>query len=482
MKLDKKMKIIKNSLNIKNFLLTSIVLFISIISIYLILYIFIPPFYADYKKNFLETESEKIINQIISNEYDYVEGFSILRKFSQEKNISVILFYQDNPVYISSSNLPYSSIVGAINNDTDIRKILEESKDYYYFYNDMIIFKDGSYTAYFSTPIQPVAEVREILFDFFPYIIFVIFLASIIVSLIYSKMITKPLIKLNDVAKKMADMDFNIKTSITSKDELGELGASLNSLSSNLEKAMLDLKEANQKLLSDIEKEKIRDNQRLSFIATMSHELKSPITAIRGQLEGMIHNIGVYKNRDKYLNRSLSIAEELDSLVKEIIVTSKLDNIDFQVKPERFNLSPRLDDIIKNLDYLQLEKKIKVRKNIEKNLYIEGDWSLLKKAFGNIMENALKYSVPNGYISVTAKRDENGKVIIEVFNKGDFILAKDLEDDRIFDAFYRTEKSRNRETGGSGLGLFIVKKIMVLHGFSYSISNMDGGVVFKVEI
>lgn len=476
------MKIKGKSLNFKNFLLTSIVLFTTIMLIYFILYALIPPFYADYKRNFLEEESKKIIDQIARNESNYVEGFSILRKFSQEKNISVILFYEDNPVYISSSSLPYSSIVGAINNDTEISKILDESKSYYYSYNDVLMFKDGTYTAHFSTPIQPVAEVREVLSDFFPYIIVIILLSSILISTIYSKMITKPLIELNKAAKKMADLDFAVKTKVKSHDELGELGESLNRLSSNLEKSMIDLKEANKNLLGDIEREKQREDQRLSFIATMSHELKSPITAIKGQLEGMINNIGVYKNRDKYLNRSLNIAEDLDSLVREIIITSKLDNVEFQLKPERFNLSSRLEDIIKNLDYLQIDKKIKIRKNIEKNLYLEGDWGLLKKAFGNIIENALKYSVENGYISITAKRDENENIVVEVFNKGDFILEKDLKDEKIFEAFYRTEKSRNRETGGSGLGLYIVKKILLLHGYRYQISNQDGGVLFKVEI
>lgn len=473
---------IKSSLNIKNFLITSVVLFITILFIYLILYIFIPRFYADYKQNYLEVESKKVINQISEENLSYNDGFPILRKFSQEKNISLILFNNNNPVFISASSLPYSSIINEINSDTDIMNTLEENKDFYYTYSDILEFNDGTYTVLFSTPIQPVDEVRTVLIDFFPYTIIIILISSIAISAIYSRMITKPLIRLNETAKKMANLEFEVKTQVKSNDELGELGDSLNILSSNLEKSMIDLKEANKKLLSDIEKEKIRDEQRLSFIATMSHELKSPITAIRGQIEGMINNIGVYKNRDKYLNRSLSIAEDLDGLVREIIITSKLDNVDFKMKEEEFNLSPKLEDLIKNLDYFQMDKKIKVRKNIEKNLYITGDWSLLKKAFNNIIENSLKYSVENGYISISAKRNEQDKVIIEVFNKGDFIQDKDLEDEKIFEAFYRTEKSRNRETGGSGLGLYIVKKILVLHGFKYKIYNKDGGVLFKVEI
>jgi two-component system sensor histidine kinase VanS len=213
----------------------------------------------------------------------------------------------------------------------------------------------------------------------------------------------------------------------------------------------------------------------------MSHELKSPITAIKGQLEGMINNIGVYQNRDKYLNRSLAIAEDLDRLVREILVVSKLDTVDFNFKKEKFNLSPILEDIIKNLDYIQIDKKIKTVKKIEKNLIIEGDVSLLKKAFKNIIENGMKYCPENGLFIVEAIKLKD-RILIEIFNDGDSILEDDLIDEKIFDAFYRTEKSRNRETGGSGLGLHIVKKILKSHKFSYKIDNKDNGVVFTVEI
>lgn len=471
----------RRSLTVKNFFITTSVLLISISIIYLILYIFIPSFYASYKKNFLVSESKAIIRTIADKQSTYKDGFTILRQFSQTNNISVILYYQDNPVYIASSSLPFSSIIGSISSDEDVKKTIDESKDYFYSYNSLIVFKDASYSAHFSTPIQPVSEVRQVLISFLPYIGAIILLTSLLASFIYANVITKPLVEINKVAKRMTKLEFGVKSDVTSQDELGELALSLNTLSSNLENTMAELKEANKALKSDIEKERIRDEQRIGFIATMSHELKSPITAIRGQLEGMLHNIGVYQNRDKYLERSLNIVQDLEGLVKELLVTSKLDNAALALKEEVLNISPKLEEIIRNLEYLQMERKTKIEKDIQKNLMIRGDWGLLKRSFGNIIENAIRYGIDGGQVQVKAYR-KGRKNYVEVFNQGEPLLEEDLKDEKIFDAFYRTEQSRNRETGGSGLGLHIVKKILLLHRFRYSIKNVEGGILFTVEM
>lgn len=462
---------IRRDINLKNFILTSFVLFFSLSMIYMALFFFMPRIYVSYKEKFLVDKSVEIVEQITKNDLSYKEAVDVLRTFSQENGISLTLFFRSTPVYIASANLKFTSVISSLDGEDDIRETIDNSHEYY---KTNFLIKDQNYTAYFSTSIQQISEIRAGLISLLPYIMTIISITSFIVSYIYFRLVTKPLIELNKVAKKMAMLDFRTKANIKRQDELGELGTSLNTLSTNLKKSMEGFK-------NDIEKEKLRDEQRISFIATMSHELKSPITAIKGQLEGMINNIGVYQNRDKYLKRSLAIAEDLDRLVREILVVSKLDTVDFNFNKEKFNLSPILEEIIKNLDYIQIDKKIKTVKKIEKNLFIEGDISLLKKAFKNIIENGMKYCPENGLFIVEAIKLKD-RILIEIFNDGDSILEEDLNDEKIFEAFYRTEKSRNRETGGSGLGLHIVKKILKSHKFSYKIDNRDNGVVFTVEI
>lgn len=462
---------IRRDINLKNFILTSLVLFFSLSMVYIALFLFMPNLYVSYRENYLVRRSEEVVEKISNEDLNYKEAVAVLRDFAQKKSISVILFYRSTPVYIASANLKFTSVISSLDGEDDVRETIDNSQEYY---ESKLVLKGQTYTAYFKTSIQQVSEIRTGLINMLPYVMIIIGMTSFIVSYIYFRLVTKPLIELNRVAKKMAMLDFRTKANIKRQDELGELGTSLNTLSTNLKKSMESFK-------NDIEKEKQRDEQRISFIATMSHELKSPITAIKGQLEGMINNIGVYQNRDKYLKRSLAIAEDLDRLVREILVVSKLDNVDFVFKKEKLNLSPVLEEIVKGLDYLQIEKKLKTVKKIEKNLMIEGDISLLKKAFNNIIENAMKYCSEGGTLSIEAMKLKD-RILIEIFNDGDTILEDDLNDEKIFNAFYRTEKSRNRETGGSGLGLHIVKKILRLHKFSYKIENKRGGVVFTVEI
>jgi len=462
---------IRRDINLKNFLLTSFVLFFSLSMIFISLFIFMPNIYVSYKQKALVDNSKKIVEQITENDLGYKEAVEVFRDFAIKKEISVILFYRSSPVYIASANLKFTSTNSSLDGKDDIKETIDNSKDYY---ESKLNLKGVVYDAYFRTSISQVSEIRASLISLIPYILIIISLTSLIVSYMYFRLVTKPLIELNKVAKKMTMLDFQTKANIKRQDELGELGTSLNTLSTNLKKSMEGFK-------NDIEREKLRDEQRINFIATMSHELKSPITAIKGQLEGMINKIGVYQNRDKYLKRSLAIAENLDRLVREILVVSKLDTVDFIFKKEKFNLSPILEEIIKGLDYLQIEGKIKTVKKIEKNLNIEGDVSLLKKAFTNIIENGMKYCPENGLFIVEAIKLKD-RILIEIFNDGENILEEDLNDGKIFNAFYRTEKSRNRETGGSGLGLHIVKKILKIHKFAYKIENKGNGVVFTVEI
>jgi len=462
---------IQRDINLKNFLLTSFVLFFSLSMIFISIFIFIPNIYVSYKQNNFINNSKEIVEQISKKDITYQGAIEVLRDFSLDKEISIIMFYRSSPVYIASANLKFTSTNSFLDGNDDIKETIDNSQDYY---ESKLILKGFVYNVYFRTANPQVSEIRSNLISFLPYVLIIISLTSLIVSFMYFRLVTNPLIELNKVAKKMANLDFQTKANIKRKDELGELGSSLNTLSTNLKKSMEGFK-------NDIEKEKLRDEQRISFIATMSHELKSPITAIKGQLEGMINKIGVYQNRDKYLKRSLVIAEELDILVKEILVVSKLDNVDFIFNKRIFNLSPVLDEIIKGLDYIQIEKKIKTVKKIDKNLIIEGDISLLKKAFTNIIENGMKYCPENGIFIVEAIKLKD-RILIEIFNDGESILEEDLSDNKIFNAFYRTEKSRNRETGGSGLGLHIVKRILEIHKIPFKIENKDNGIVFTVEI
>lgn len=168
---------------------------------------------------------------------------------------------------------------------------------------------------------------------------------------LYSRLITRPILYINQGAQKMANLDFSEKIEVRSNDELGELSNSLNDMSNNLQQTMFDLQKTNDQLKSDIEKEKEIETKRREFFATVAHELKTPLTVIKGYVEGMMYNIGPYQNRDKYLKKNFQMVEKMENLVREILSLSKLEPNKLKPKLEEVNLSELIFTITKNLDF-----------------------------------------------------------------------------------------------------------------------------------
>ncbi|AXR14656.1 two-component sensor histidine kinase, partial [Bacillus sp. E25] len=215
--------------------------------------------------------------------------------------------------------------------------------------------------------------------------------------------------------------------------------------------------------------------------AIVAHELKTPLTVMKGYLEGMIYNIGPYQNRDQYLNKNFQIIENLEQLVREILSMSRLEQHTFKLQVEEVNLSKSIDTITKKLEFFASQKGIQIIKEVDSDSFVYTDYVLLEKACKNIIHNAIMYSPYNEkvYIKLTKDSKQNN-IQIRVINTG--VKIKEEEIQHIFKPFYRIEKSRNRNTGGSGLGLYIVKQILESLFITYSMSNTKQGVQFLITI
>lgn len=310
----------------------------------------------------------------------------------------------------------------------------------------------------------------------FPICFMMILFISFISAFIYSKIITKPIIKISKDAEKMSSLELDTRCSVKSNDEIGILASSLNNLSKNLSLSLNELKDKNIILKKEIEKEREIDKMRRDFFNAVSHELKTPITIIKGQLEGMIYNVGVYKDRDKYLNRSLKVTESMEKLIKEILTISRMESNNFKLDLNEENLSFILKESLNEYYDLAEYKNIKINLKLEEDLYVKIDKNLFKKALGNILNNALMYSPKSSIIYIYLTKNP---LSLEIINTNAFIQEEII--DKLFTPFYRIDKSRNRNTGGSGLGLYIVKNILELHNFKYEIKNIDIGVSFKIK-
>lgn len=500
----------KSSVRFKIFLTTAALLTFCAFIIYLSLYMVLPQYYYKYKKNSTSVSVNKLIeeckNESTSN------GFLAIDKFVRENNVhakisysdggicwSFPVFYKDKNMFNNNDGIPpekdeigNGDIIPDNNIDSNTDNIIKDdgksnvkapigdkrkSGEELIRVTGNITFNDSDevYILEVNTPLQPIDEASTVMAYLMPYMMVIIIIVSLIAAYLYSKSIVSPLIKINKTAKEMSKLDFSVKCDVKSNDEIGELATSLNELSSNLKETMDSLHNANEKLKMDIQRQKEQEEERREFVATISHELKSPITAVSGQIEGMLYNIGAYKDREKYLRKSLYIMKEMEKLVYELLDVYRLDNKKALKNKVKINLFDLIDKIVTDVMYFIEEKKFKLTVDVRKEYYIEGNLDMIKKAFSNIIINGIKYSEENEELIIKLEGDT-----FQVINTGAHIDKADL--DKIFEPFYRVEKSRNRKTGGSGLGLHIVKKVLEVHDYKYSIENIENAVKFTIEL
>ncbi len=306
----------------------------------------------------------------------------------------------------------------------------------------------------------------------------VILIIATLASMIYSRYVTRPVLRLSAVSKNMSALNFNWNCEEDRTDELGVLAHSLNEMSKKLSAALENLQAANIKLQADIEHEKELEQAQLDFFSAVSHELKTPITIIKGQTEGMILNVGDYQDRNKYLSRSLEIINTMESMAQEILTVSRMKSSKVGLRKEKMDFSDLLKREYALFEDLIVQKEIDWNENISPALQIVVDKMLIQKAINNIVSNAILYS-PRGSSIYMDAFSKNGSVVFQIENSG--VHIPEAEIPKLFDAFYRMEQSRNRKTGGSGLGLYIVKTILEQHNIIYSLKNTDRGVLFSIR-
>jgi signal transduction histidine kinase len=323
--------------------------------------------------------------------------------------------------------------------------------------------------------LQPIEEASTVIKEFYTYIFLGALILAIILSLIYSKMIAKPLIKLNKAASKMAEMDFSSHYDVNSDDELGNLAKTLNFLSNKLDSTLKQLRESNHKLQEDIEKERHLERMRKDFTAGVSHELKTPIALISGYAEGLKDNVVDGDSRDFYIDVIMDEATKMSNLVSDMLDLSQLESGTFKLKPEPFFIDKLINNVVKKHSAFIKEKEIQLSLNIVESCSVYGDTTRIEQVLTNFITNAIRHTYENGYINISTKL-EKSTVLIEIENSGENIHPEDLKN--IWDKFYKIDKSRIRVAGGTGLGLSIVKNILLLHKSSFGVRNTNTGVAF----
>ncbi len=304
-----------------------------------------------------------------------------------------------------------------------------------------------------------------------PFVALLILLLSSVSAFLFSRHTTKPIIRISGIADRIANLDFSWYCPDLRGDEIGVLSQSINELSDKLHNALDEIRRRNDRLEDEILLEKERERRRMLFFSGVSHELKTPIAVVIGQLEGMQAQIGVYKDREKYLARSAEILQSLNSFIKEVLLVS---HVDMQAEPAMTTVDLSRLLAVLTADYMDYAQPLAIRFfiDIEPDVQTYGDAMLLKKALGNVIGNAVTYSPEHGSVTIRLTR-AHGSATLTVVNADAHIDETDLP--HLFEAFYRADRSAAH---GSGLGLYITKMIFENNQVSHSIENTGDGVTF----
>ncbi|MGL5648598.1 MAG: sensor histidine kinase [Clostridium sp.] len=328
--------------------------------------------------------------------------------------------------------------------------------------------------------IQPILEASNIISEFYIYIFLGATILAILVSYGYSKKIAKPLVQINDVAIKMSNMDFSEKCAVNSNDEIGHLAKTFNFLSSKLKSTLDDLKESNSKLKEDIERERQLEVMRKDFIASVSHELKTPIGIIEGYAEGIKDGVVSGEDASLYLQTIIDESQKMGKLVSNMLELSKLESGVIKPQFEIFNINRLAKKIFSNFKLDCDEKNIRMIFEPRTDYsYINGDIFQLDQVLTNIISNSIKYSPEGATIKLTIQSLDNKFMTLSLLNTDSFIPENECSN--LFNKFYRLDKSGNRDKNSAGLGLSIVKNILDLHEFSYTLKSTPEGVLFTFK-
>ena len=290
----------------------------------------------------------------------------------------------------------------------------------------------------------------------------------------------KPILELADISEKMSHLNFDVKYKRKDKNEIGVLGNSMNRLSEKLEITISELKSANNELQKDIEQKIQIDEMRKDFLSNVTHELKTPIALIQGYAEGLLDNISEdAESRQFYCDVIMDEASKMNHIVKKLLTLNQMEFGNDMVSMERFDIVALIKNYIQSAEILTKQKGIQVRFEDLPPVYVWADEFKIEEVITNYVSNALNHLSGEKKITITVEKlGETVKVSVK--NTGEPIPEEDLPN--IWTKFYKVDKARTREYGGSGIGLSIVKAIMESMNQAYGVINYDNGVAFWFEL
>ncbi|EJP81519.1 hypothetical protein IC1_06302 [Bacillus cereus VD022] len=437
---------------------------------------FVAPTYYQIRKHMMSGVKNgiKVFSKEESAKYYYLEGLVTEISFPKYSDAD-----SDNTLY---SNEVFANRILQFQSDWISDKVKLHGKEWVqneisingikYLETIKPLMKDGQVKEFIYTlsSLQPITNATDVMSDYYVYIVVFVLVLSLIVCLYYSRIITKPLLKINEATKKITKFEFQEKLSIKSKNEIGELSSNINQLSERMEGYINQLK-------TDLEREKKLEQTRKDFIAGVSHELKTPLSVM--QISASMLQDGIAPEMNQYYWEALEKEiEKMNVLIDEMLNLAKYESGTYQIQMEKVNIGDLIQKTEKDLQVQIDEKSLQIKLNID-DVCVKGKLNLLEQVITNLFTNAIRYTDAKQTIVIDVKEEQHD-VYIGFENKGSHIAEENI--DKIWDQFYRVDKARKRVLSGTGLGLAIVKNIFELHAAKYGVTNTEDGVLFYFRL
>ena len=317
------------------------------------------------------------------------------------------------------------------------------------------IYEDGEIDGYMIMVMQNESERNFNMFIIWITVIIEIIISAIVIKIVTNQIIIRPIDNINNVAKRLAKGEVEKRVVVNCNNEIGELAESFNIMAECLEKS---------------------DTKRREFISNVSHELRSPITSIKGFIGGILDGVIPRDRENYYLKIVYDEVDRLARLVNDLLDMSAMESGKFNLAITEFDINQVISLCILNLEHKIQEKGLNVKATFHNNrAYVLGDRDRIIQVVTNIIENSIKYSNDDGEIKIDVY-SKGEKVYVDIFNSGECIEEKELN--KIWDRFYKSDKSRTNKLS-TGLGLPIVRSILSQHNEDIWVKNIEGkGVSF----
>ena len=448
--------------------LVSIGLFAAlIILVHALVYTLMPQFYLQQKEREAAGNLTALVAELRGKSTEEMRRIS--QEFAQVKNVNITLTidgrdqyfqgFQSINIVTDSGKSVDTSVVKIANGQTvDPRSVILRQGSVANGQGQTIVVK-------LLADVAPVTQAKLATLHVLPYTMLGSLLVALVFSYIYSRFVTRPIRQMAAVTTTMQRLKKDAHYPVNSSDEIGVLGRNINELYQNLWQTIRSLEHENKRIMK-LEREKI------AFLRAASHELKTPLAALRIMLENMQLNIGEYKNRDQYLAESVAQVDRLAAMVNDVLRSGSVAEQALR-QEKRLRVDKLITEVVDDYMLLAKTRSMTFAVNIEPTT-IRANPDMMRHVISNLVSNAVRHGDAGSVIKITCNQHE-----LAIENACKPLTKQQLQ--RVFDPFYRSNGDKKQHADSSGIGLYTVKMLLDAKGLDYEFVSHGRGMRFVVR-